>query len=125
MSPRLLVTLDAARELAWWPHTNFGGHRAHLYQERRDAHQRLVDRLADLRGLSANAGPELRALIAAVRRVAACTFSNRTGLPYAERRQAMAQLRGAFDAWDRARGAEPVEWPRPGAQRGRHAARAA
>lgn len=110
MAPRLADTLDAARELAWWPHGNFGGHSARLYPARREAHQRLVDLLAGVRGLSANASPELRALVAAIRRVAACTFSNRTGLPYAERRQAMAQLRGAFDVWDRSRGAEPAAW---------------
>lgn len=110
MSPALSATIDAARELAWWPHANFGGRRAHLYQERRDAHQLLLDRLGGVRSVSANASPELVALVAAIRRVAACTFSNRLGLPYHERKQAMARLRGCFDAWDREQGAEPQAW---------------
>lgn len=101
MSPELAAAIDAARELAWMPTANL---RASLtYDERKAAHARLVARLAEVRGLSANASPELRYLVPAMRRVAACTFSNRTGHPYYERRQAVAELRGCLDALDQLR----------------------
>jgi hypothetical protein len=78
-------------------------------------------------GLSANASPELTFLVAAIRRVAACSFSNRMGLPYYERKQAVAELRGCLVVYDRVTtapasrsGRDSVD-PGPGARSRRHA----
>lgn len=100
MSPELAAVIDAARDLAWRPHGNCKGGIA--YYDRREAHDRLVSTLADVGYLSSASPPELRLLVEAMRRVAACTFSNRYGLPYAERRQAMFELRGCIVVWDEA-----------------------
>lgn len=99
MSPRLAAAIEAARELAWLPTANLPG--CLLYSERKESHARLVDRVAVMGALSANASPELRYLVDAMRRVAAASFSNRFGLPYYERREAVAQLRGCLDVYDR------------------------
>lgn len=101
MSPELAATIDAARDLAWRPTANLGGSRAIAYEPRLEAHRRLVDALERVTGLSANASPELRFLLAAIRRVAACSFSNRMGHPYYERKQAVAELRGCLVVYDR------------------------
>jgi hypothetical protein len=101
MTPALAKTIDAARDLAWRPTSNLGGRRAVAYEPRLEAHRRLVDALAGVTGLSANAAPELRYLLAASRRVAACSFSNRMGHPYYERKQAVAELRGCLITYDR------------------------
>lgn len=109
MSPALARTIDAARDLAWRPTANLGGRSATGYEPRMEAHRRLVDALADVTGLSANASDELRFLLAAIRRVAACSFANRMGQPYYERKQAVAELRGCLVVYDRS-----LATPRPG-----------
>jgi hypothetical protein len=101
VSPALAMTIAAARDLAWRPTSNLGGNRASAYEPRLEAHRRLVDALGRVTGLSANASPELRFLLAAIRRVAACSFSNRMGLPYYERKQSVAELRGCLVIYDR------------------------
>lgn len=101
VSPALAMAIDAARDVAWRPTANCGKRRAVAYAERKEAHQRLVDALEALTGLSANASPQLRFLLAAMRRVAACSFANRMGLPYYERKQAVAELRGCLIVYDR------------------------
>lgn len=97
MKPTLRAAIDAAEDLAWRPMANLPG--SVRYHERIESAERLRDRLAAVTGLSANASPELVCLVAAMRRAAAATYSNRCGLPYFERRQAVAELRGALDVW--------------------------
>ena len=109
MKPELGATIEAGRDLAWRPTSNLGGSRAIAYEPRLESHRRLVDALAGVTALSANASPELRFLLAAIRRVAACSFSNRMGQPYYERKQAVAELRGCLVVYDRLLSA-----PRPG-----------
>lgn len=99
MSPQLATAIDAARELAWFPVGNTG--RRHVYEQRREAHQDLVDALGRCRRLSANASPQLAALVEAMHRAAAATYSNRYGQPYVTRREAILQLRGCLDEWHR------------------------
>ncbi len=102
MKPELAMTIDAARDLAWQPTHNLGGRGGpRRLAERHESHERLVDALGRVTALSANASPELRYLVAAIHRVAACTFSNRMGRPYHERKQAVAELRGCLDVYDR------------------------
>lgn len=101
MSPQLAIAIDAARELAWMPTANLPG--SLRYHERKAAHARLVELLREVRGLSANASPELFYLLVTMRRVAGASFANRMGHPYYERRQAVAQLRGCLDTYDRLR----------------------
>lgn len=96
MSPTLRAAIDAAEDLAWRPMANVSGLRL---AERHEAHERLVDALRAMSGLSANASPELRFLVDAMRRAARASYSNRCGRPYYERRQAIAELRGCVAAW--------------------------
>lgn len=130
MTPALAMTIDAARDLAWRPTSNLGGPRAIAYGPRLEAHQRLVSALTktsyrDYR-VTAMADPELRFLVAAIRRVAACSFSNRMGLPYYERKQAVAELRGCLITYDRSLapasrpGRDFVETTAPAASSRRH-----
>jgi hypothetical protein len=99
VSPTLRATIDAAEDLAWRPTSNLPG--SLRYHERREAHERLCERVALVRGLPRNAAPELRFLLAAIRRAAAASYSNRLGLPYYERRRAIYELRGCLDVWKR------------------------
>ena len=109
MSPDLAHALDVARELAWMPTANLGGKAgAMIYRTRYELHQTLIGLVAEVR-LPRRCSDELRLLWSATERVSRCTFSNRMGLPYYERRQAVAQLRGAFAVWDRAD--QPVARP--------------
>lgn len=101
MSPATRAAIDAAEDLAWRPTSNLPG--SLRYHERKEAHQRLCERLAAVR-LSANASPELRFLIAAARRAAGCSFANRMGRPYYERRTAIYELRGCLVVWKRSVG---------------------
>lgn len=55
---------------------------------------------AALQRLSIAGGPQLQAVLDCARRVAWTTHANVMGVPYLERRQALAQLRGALHAWD-------------------------
>jgi hypothetical protein len=98
MSPRLAQAIDAARDLAWRPTANLGA--GIRYTERREAHERLCALLRGVR-VPAGAPDELRFLVAAMRRVAGCSFSNRRGEPYYWRRQQIYELRGCLDVWDR------------------------
>jgi hypothetical protein len=103
VSPELSAAIDAAERLAWMPTANIGGRGgrgAIVYAERREAHADLVSRLSLLPARSSGSA-ELRALVRSMRRVAACSFSNRWGLPYYERREAVYQLRGCLDVWSR------------------------
>lgn len=95
----LELAIAAAEDLAWRPTANLPGSVA--YHDRREAHARLVEILAGLRS-PRGASPELRYLVAAMRRVAAASFSNRYGLPYYERREAVSQLRGCLDVYRKA-----------------------
>lgn len=101
MSPTLSAAIFAARELAWQPHANLSDKKR--YAERTACHQRLVEALQRTTAVSANASPELRFLVEAIHRVALCSWSNRMGVPYYERRQSLAELRGCLLAYDRAR----------------------
>ena len=71
-----------------------------------ESHARLAERLSAVHALSANASPELVYLVAAIRRAAAASFSNRMGLPYFERKRAVMELRGCLIVWKRSRGLE-------------------
>lgn len=101
MTPSAARLVEAARVLAWMPAANFGGRAgsSRRYRQRQEAADRLAAATIGVR-LGADAPAELRAVLDCARRCAACSWSNRCGLPYAERRQAMAQLRGALAAWD-------------------------
>ena len=99
MSPALRAAIDAAEDLAWRPMANLPGSLA--YTERKESHARLCERLARVTAVSANASPQLVALLAAMRRAAGCSFANRMGQPYYERRQAVRELRGCLDEWKR------------------------
>lgn len=100
MSPALRAVIAAAEDLAWRPTSNLG--RGERYNDRRASHERLVAALRAWPGkLSANASDELRYLVAAIRRVAACSWCNRMGVAYYERREAVWQLRGCLDVWNR------------------------
>ena len=101
MRPELCAAIFAARELAWQPHHNLSDRKR--YAHRLELHQRLVDALSKTTALSANASPELRFLIEAIHRVAACSWANRMGAPYYARKQAVAELRGCLLAHDRSR----------------------
>jgi len=90
--------IDVARDLAWRPIANLSS--AVRYAERRELHRRLGELLSRSR-LHRDPSPEARFLIAAMRRAAAATFVNRKGLPYYERRQAVIELRGCLEAYDR------------------------
>lgn len=97
MSPALRAAIDAAEDLAWRPTANLP--RGARYNERTASHERLVAQLGAVRALSANATPELRYLVAAMRRAAAASYSNRMGRAYYERREAIYQLRGCLEVW--------------------------
>lgn len=97
MSPALQAAIDAAEDLAWRPTYNLPGSVA--YGERKESAERLCERLAAVTALSANASPQLRYLLAAMRRTAGCSFANRRGEAYYERRQAIYELRGCLDSW--------------------------
>lgn len=101
MKPELSAAIFAARELAWQPHVNLSDKKR--YAHRLEVHQRLVDALSKTTALSANASPELRYLVEAIHRVAACSWANRMGAPYYARKQAVAELRGCLLAYDRSR----------------------
>ena len=108
MKPELATAIFAARELAWESHVNLSDRKR--YAHRNELHRRLVDALTNVTALSANAGPELRYLVEAMYRSAACSWANRKGLPYYERKQAVAELRGCLLAYDRSL----APTPRPG-----------
>ena len=101
MSPALSAAIYAARELAWQSHVNLSSRER--YVARHAAHQRLVDALVGVRTVSGNASPELRFLVEQMHRIALCSFANRKGHRYYERKQAMAELRGCLLAYDKAR----------------------
>lgn len=103
MTPATAKLIDVARHLAWMPLANMG-HASLRYRERRDAHHLVVSLLPTARRRRTG-DPVLDALLAAIRRVAGCTFSNRYGRPYADRRQAMLELRGCLVVWDQDRAA--------------------
>lgn len=94
MSPALREAIAIAAELAWQPFANLSDRGR--YEERRELHGRLVEALGRTTSLSANASPELRFLVEAMWRVAHASFSNRYGMPYYERREALRQLRGCL-----------------------------
>jgi hypothetical protein len=98
VSPALAAAIGAAADLAWRPTYNIPG--ALAYRERQEAAQRLRDRLCGAR-LPANAPAELRFLVAAMRRVARCTFANRKGEPYYWRKRCVYELRGCLVVWQR------------------------
>lgn len=100
MSPALAAAIDAAADLAWRPTANLPGSLA--YTERKESADRLCERLAAVR-LSANASPELRFLVDAMRRVAGCSFANRRGEPYYARKRAIYELRACLVVWQRSR----------------------
>lgn len=101
MSPATRAAIDAALDLAWRPTANLPG--SLRYTERREAAERLCERLTAVR-LSVNASPELRFLIDAMGRVAGCSFANRRGEPYYWRKQCVYELRGALVVWQRSVG---------------------
>lgn len=101
MSATLSAAIFAARELAWQSHVNLSDRRR--YAERNECHRRLCEALEHVTALSANASPELLFLFEAIHRAAACSWANRYGVPYFERKQAVAELRGCLLAYDRAR----------------------
>lgn len=104
MSPTLAEAIDVARDLAWRPFSNPGGNGAAMrYAERRELHRRLGELLGRSR-LHRDPSAEARCLVAAMRRVAGVTFSNRYGHAYYVRRVAVLELRGALDVYDRSLG---------------------
>lgn len=98
MKPELCEAIEAATELAWMPTANLP--RSRVYWARSEAHDRLVAAVARL-GPVPDADAELTYLLAAIRRAAAASYSNRMGEPYYERREAIYQLRGCLDVFAR------------------------
>jgi hypothetical protein len=106
MTPALAAAIDAARELAWQPTHNVSPHR---HAKRREAYEAFIDALARLDVEVRRTGDpvvsvaaiESRFLLAAMRRIAACSFASRMGMPYRERKQSMLELRGCVAAFDR------------------------
>lgn len=96
MSPILAEAIDVATDLAWRPTANLPGSLA--YSERRELADRLAALMPRVR-LSAHASPQLRFLVAAMHRVAGCSFANRRGEPYYARKRAIFELRGCLDSW--------------------------
>jgi hypothetical protein len=99
MTPSLAAAIDAATDLAWRPTSNLPGSLA--YRERKESAERLCELLRAVR-IPAGASPELRFLVAAMRRAGRCSFSNRRGEAYYERRRCIYELRGCLDVWRRA-----------------------
>lgn len=97
MTPAIAAAIDAAIDLAWRPTANLPGTG---YHERREAAERLCERLQGLT-VPASAPEELLYLIAAMRRAAACSYANRMGHAYYERKQAIYELRGCLVIWQR------------------------
>ena len=104
MSPAVSAVVDAARDLAWRPTANTAN--AVGYAGRKEAHAALIAALEAM-GRVRVREPELVYLLDAARRVARCSFSNRWGEPYYERREAVYQLRGCLDVWARSAGIVP------------------
>lgn len=102
MTPAVRAAIDAAADLAWRPTSNLPGSVA--YHERREAAERLCERLAAVSDLSATASPELRYLVDAMRRAARCSFANRRGEPYYYRKRTIYELRGCLVVWQRSEG---------------------
>lgn len=98
MTPRMAAAIAAAADLAWRPTYNMPGSVG--YGERQESATRLRERLCGLR-VPAGAPDELRYLVAAMRRVARCTFANRQGQPYYERKRCVYELRGCLDVYQR------------------------
>ena len=98
MSPALAEAIAAATDLAWRSTSNLPG--SVRYHERRESHAALVRAIARVR-TPRGAPAELRYLIAAMRRVAACSFANRMGQPYYARKRAVAELRGCLEVYRR------------------------
>lgn len=105
MSPALRGAIDAAIDLAWRPTSNLPG--SVRYHERREAAEELCRRLQAV-ALPDDAPDELRFLLAAMRRVAGCSFANRMGQPYYERKAAVFELRGCLVIWQRSVGEVPA-----------------
>jgi len=103
VTPALRAAIDAAIDLAWRPTANLPGSLA--YSERRESADRLCERLAAVGRLPKNASPQLVYLLAAMRRVAGCSFANRRGEPYYARKRAIYELRGSLDEWARSEAA--------------------
>jgi hypothetical protein len=97
MGPALEAAIAAAEDLAWRPMANVVGL---AYGDRQESATRFRERLERAR-LPAGAEPELRCLVEAMRRAAECSYANRMGLAYYERRRAVAELRGALIVWRR------------------------
>lgn len=93
--PRWLLE---ARELAWWSHCNLSN--PDLYQARKVAFGRLRSALV---GAATPTNEDLANVLQAARWLASCSDSNRMGLPYYERKDAMATLRGCLAGYDQAR----------------------
>lgn len=93
--PRWLLD---ARELAWWSHCNLSN--TDLYRARQAAFNRVRDAII---GIDRPDDEDLANVLTAARWLASCSDSNRMGLPYYERKAAMASLRGCLAGYDRAR----------------------
>jgi hypothetical protein len=94
--------IEAAIDLAWRPTINIA-HRGE-YRDRIASHERLCRALRSATIPRHVEPPELADLIQAIRRAAGSSYSNRQGLPYYERKEAIHQLRGSLDVYLR----EPV-----------------
>ena len=97
MSPSVSAVVEAAVDLAWRPLANLS---PPSYGARLEAHRRLIAALRRI-GPVRDPEPELAYVIAAARRVALCSFANRMGPPYYDRRAAVLQLRGCLAVWER------------------------
>lgn len=101
MSPTLGEAIDVATDLAWRPTANLPG--SVRYTERKELADRLAALLAVCRA-PRGASDELKFLVAAMRRVAQCSFANRRGEPYYLRKRRVYELRGALVVWQRSMG---------------------
>jgi hypothetical protein len=96
MSPELCAAIEAATDLAWRPTCNLAVKAS--YRARHESHERLVSAIGSVRH-AVNGPPALAYLWLAILRVARCSFANRMGAAYYERKEAVRQLRGCLDVW--------------------------
>lgn len=95
------AVIEAARDVIWRGHANRSGLALSERNEsvrtlRSVMRQSRADREAD-----AAEDPVLAALLRTIERVAWASWANRRGERYHERKQHVAECRGALEAWDR------------------------
>jgi hypothetical protein len=95
------AVIEAVRDVIWRGHANRSGLALSERNESVATLRAWMRRSRADREADAAADPALAALLRTVERVAWASWANRVGPRYAERRQYVAECRGALEAWDR------------------------